>query len=118
MACSLFFSCFDHYVTPMSYHQDHHRRSLSVALLVMDVLVQQRAPVAYAHTIAIWRYFLPSVDQSWGAGQATSLREGGVRALFGSVDAVPGWEGVAWIWGIPGTPCNGQAEQGQQAEDP
>ena len=61
--------CFDSYLTPIAYHQDHHRRSLKVASLLMHFLLQRRAPVAYAQSIVIWRYFLFSVDLCWGAGQ-------------------------------------------------
>jgi hypothetical protein len=46
------FVCVDPYVTPISYHQERHRRCMSAALLVMDSLVQQRAPVAYAQSLA------------------------------------------------------------------
>jgi hypothetical protein len=50
VAC--FFCAFDPNLTPTSYHLNHHCRSLSVALVVMDFLAQRRAPVAYAQTIA------------------------------------------------------------------
>jgi hypothetical protein len=54
------------YLTPMSDHQEQHCRSLSVASLVMDFLLQQWALVAYLQLFAASQlYSLPSVDQTW-----------------------------------------------------
>jgi len=46
---------FDPYVTPVSYHQEQRRRSLSATLLLGDCLVQ-RPPVACAQSLATYWY--------------------------------------------------------------
>ena len=46
---------------------------LRAARVVMDILVQLRALVAYVQSIATWRYFLSSVDLCRGAGGACQL---------------------------------------------
>jgi hypothetical protein len=44
--------CVDPCLTPMSYHQEHHRRSLSVALLVMNFLKEISKPSPEQRAIA------------------------------------------------------------------
>jgi hypothetical protein len=56
---------FDPFLTPIACHQEHHRRSLGVALVVMDLPGQWWATLTYAQTLANWQYSSLSVGPYW-----------------------------------------------------
>jgi hypothetical protein len=56
------------YLTSAGYHQEQHRRLMSVALLVVDLLVQQWSSDAFAQSIATWLRLSLSLDQTERAG--------------------------------------------------